>query len=582
MVFAGLPEARPLSTVVRRIARSIGNLPGPCGVGLAVIASVGLAGAATALDSDDRRLGLTLANEGRCAPALEVLARVQTEPPSDAEVARLDGLCAFRLGDHRRAIDSLETARALDPSAPDVDLLLGMACYHGGRIEQAAEALERARAREPGRGEVLLYSGLVAYARQDYTAAVGRLDAASRLSDAPVEPMASYFLGRAELGADALDRARTAFERVVRDHPDTPWAEQAARALDEIESGAGAPWWVTAELGIEFDDNALIRGRSVSLPSDISDQTDQRFFWFADAGMTLLEAGGFTGGGTLRYAGSKLVDLERFDAQAGGATLWVDRDLGVADVSLRLQYDFDLVFIDYERRPFVMSHLVGASFYKPWSGGMFTLVGAAVGVDDYGYKRFDVIDETAGAPGTPCSPPATVCAPPLDERRKTDRDGTGVSVSLLQHVPIPLEVPGIGAPWLQGEYRFHRYRSAGSEFDHQRHQVELGFGARLPFAVDLRVRGRYAYSPYENPSVFPDPSDVVDATGSPIGEVYFLDTRNRREHETGVRVSLERAIGERVVLTARYSRTRNRSNADVYDYARDLFGLSVRVGLGGS
>ena len=36
-----------------------------------------------------------------------------------------------------------------------------------------------------------------------------------------------------------------------------------------------------------------------------------------------------------------------------------------------------------------------------------------------------------------------------------------------------------------------------------------------------------------------------------------------------------------LLVTARYSRTRNRSSAEVFDYTRDLFGLSVRVGLGG-
>lgn len=81
--------------------------------------------------------------------------------------------------------------------------------------------------------------------------------------------------------------------------------------------------------------------------------------------------------------------------------------------------------------------------------------------------------------------------------------------------------------------------------------------------------------PYGSPTVFPDPKVVSS------NQEYVLSSRNREEHETGVRVSLERAIGESVVVTARYSRTRNRSNSDVFDYERDLFGVSVRVSLGG-
>lgn len=533
-------------------------------------------------DSDERRLAIGLAGEGRCAPALDVLARVQTDPPTDAEVARLDGVCALRLQDFRRAAASLEIARSIDPEAKDVDLYLGMAYYHGGRIDRAAQAMERARAREPERAEVMLYSGLVALGQKDYVGAADRLDAASQLSEAPVEPMASFFLGRARLGTEESDRAQAAFERVIENHPGTPWAEEAARALEEMRSGSGIEWWASAEVGLEVDDNALLRGRTVGLPGEISDQSDQRGFWFVDAGATLFEVRGVTGGGMLRYAGSEHVDLNDFDAQGGGGTVWLDGDLGIADASLRLQYDFDTVFIDYSTKhpdPFVMSHVVAASLYKPWEVGGYTILSSSFGVDDYGYERFDVADLSSTVP-IDCTG-LTYCGPPIDEEEATDRDGRGVSVSVLHNWPVPLEIRGFSAPWLEGEYRYQRYWSEGSEYDHDRHQVELGFGVKLPFEIGLRMSGRYAYSDYAHPSVFPDPSDVARATAAGAGTVYFLSGRDREEHETGLRVSLERAIGQHVVLTTRYSRTRNRSNADVFSYTRDLFGVSVRVGLGG-
>lgn len=559
-----------------RTRRSLGLLLAPL-----LLVSALAPGAARAVDIEERRLGVSLASEGRCAPALEVLARVQTNPPTDPVVARLDGVCALRLQDHRRAVASLETARAIDPRAKDVDLLLAMAYYHAGRVDDASEAIARARAVDPERAEVLLYSGLVAYAQDDYAGAAMRLDAASQLSEAPVEPMASYFLGRAQVGADDEDEARRAFERVVRDHPGTPWADEAARALAELDGESDVDWWASVEVGLEVDDNALLRGRNVGLPAEISGQSDVRGFWFVDAGASLFEVGGFRTGGVLRYAGSEHDELERFDAHVPGATLWADRALGFGDASLRLQYDFDAAFIDFNegnRDPFVLSHLVAASLYKPWTGGHYTVLETAFGVDDYGYERFEVPDDTN--PATPVCEPGgvTFCGPLLNERNATDRDGLGLGASVLHHLPVPLAVPGLDAPWLEGAYRYQRYWSEGSEYDHHRHQIELGIGVGLPLEVFLRVRGRYAYSDYDNRSVFPDPSDVA---ATPVGERYFLDNDDREEHETGVRVSLERAFFERFVLTARYSRTRNRSNVDVFRYTRDLFGLSLRVGLGG-
>ena len=531
----------------------------------------------------DRELGVRLAEEGRCEAALEVFDRIQTDPATDGEVTRLDGACSIRLQDFRRAISKLSASREIDPVAKDVDLLLGMALYHSGRMDAAAEALERAAAIDGGRAEFLLYSGLVAYARTDFEAAAGRLTAASQLSDAPVEPMASYFLGRAELGANDRDQARAAFERVIGDYPGTPWAEEAARALEEIDRGAFT-WWANAELGYEYDDNALLRGRNVGLPSDVSRESDHRGFWFIDVGATLFEVAGWKAGGMLRYAGSEHDDLEQFDTHSPGATVWVDRDLklpALGDASLRIQYDFDSPFIDYRddnRDPFVMSHLVGTSLYKPWNDGIYSLLSTSFGVDDYGYQRTDTPDLTGN---TPSCATLTFCGPPINEKDATDRDGQGVSVSLLHHIPLGDGLGAFSNPWVEGEYRFQQYWSEGREYDHQRHQVEVGVGIQLPLEVGLRVRGRYAYAPYGQASVFPDPSAVSSAIAGGLGTAYVLDTNDRNDHEMAARVSLERALGELAVLTARYGYTRNRSNSDVFDYGRHLFGLSVRIGFGG-
>ncbi len=563
---------------------------------LAVSLGSGLAADASADGDSDRALGIGLAREGRCESALETLTRVQLSFPDDAEVARLRGECAIRLQDFRIAIDALELARSLDPESLEVDLRLGMAYYHAGRVDEARAALIRAGSLAESKPEFLLYSGLVAYAQADYPRALGRLDAATQMSDAAVEPMASFYMGRAALGLDNRDRAVASFRRVVSEFPGTSWSEEAQRLLDAIESRKGVQWWASAELGVQFDDNALLLGRGVGLPSEISGQSDQRGFWFIDVGAEFIEFAGFRGGATLRYGGSENAEFERFDTHAPGATVWVDRELGVGDSSLRLQYDFDAALIDYggaDDEPFVISNLVAASIYKPWNNGMYTIVETSVGRDHYGYDRSDFLP-SAGGDGSPANrcldDGVEFCGPAnLNEANATNRDGTGTSASLLHHVPLSIEIAGLTSPWIEAEYRYQRYWSEGSEYDHQRHQVEIGFGVVLPFEIGLRVIGRYAYVPYANASVFPDPSDValasiattVPPNPSSTGNEYFLDPREREEHETGIRVSLTRAFGQHVVLTTRYSRTRNRSTADVFSYSRDLFGVSIRVGLGG-
>ncbi len=65
-----------------------------------------------------------------------------------------------------------------------------------------------------------------------------------------------------------------------------------------------------------------------------------------------------------------------------------------------------------------------------------------------------------------------------------------------------------------------------------------------------------------------------------MGPVVFSQ-RTSPQGDQGRRIGLERAFGEHVVLSTRWSKTRNYSNVEVFDYSRDVFGLSVRVGLGG-
>ena len=569
--------------LLARAPRAVRALTGLIGLASALVIALGAFDASTAqaqaTPNGRRAIALDLAREGRCEVALGELRALQSDPPSDAELQRLIGECAIRLQDFAQAIKALEQARRLDPGAPAIDLHLAIAYYHRGDFDAARGALDRMPAGDARRPEAILYAGLVAYERADYEAAIGQLDAASQLSDRPAGPVAPLFLARSLGRAKRAERAREAYARVIEGWPDTPWAEQAQRELEALDASSGPRIWASLELGFEHDDNVLLRGRGVGRPAEIAGQSDQRGYWFFDVGAMLLEREPWAVGALVRYGGSEHRRLERFDTHAPGATLWIDRELGVADSSLRLQYDFDTAWIDAQEirdEVFVINHLVTASLFKPWSRGATSLATASLNVDDYRYDRADlVVPDVPPNPADPLAPCAgSICSPAgINEFRETNRDGIGWGLSLEHREGVPIELPGLESPWIEGEYRFHQYIAEGREYDALRHQVELTVGATLPLAIAFRLSGRYAYVSYENFSVFPDPGDVTE------GVPYFLSGAPRRDHETGLRVALERAFGDSVVLIARYTRTRNRSPSDVFDYTRDLVGLAVRVGF---
>ncbi|MBY0401591.1 tetratricopeptide repeat protein, partial [Myxococcota bacterium] len=510
-----------------------------------------------------RALGLSLARDGRCDAALEVLVPLRTLPARDVELERMAGECAIREKRFALAVDALESARALDPEAKDLDLRLAQAYYHADRLADAEAALARAEARDPGRPELFLYSGLVALDRGDAALAVDRLEAAVATKDPGIEPLASFQLARAKARVRDVQGARTGFGRVVEGWSGTAWADQAARAITALDEDEAVPVWASAELGFEADDNALIRGRGVGRPSEVSGQSDVRGYWFVDTGALWLRQGPWSAGTSLRYGGSENRRIERFNTQAPGATLWLDRALAWQGSALRLQYDVDAAWIGADTRgddPFLVSHLWSTSLFKPWQSiGATTTIAGSLGLDDYGYRRrglavLDLGDAGAGecGPSDPGDPDRTLCSPDgVDEVGATNRDGFGPIVSIVHRQSLPQPpIDGFLLPWIEGGYRYQLYESQGREYDHQRHQIELGAGIRLPLAIDFSIRGRYAYVPFAHRSVFPDPADTR-APRYANDTAYFLDGRDRREQETGVRIALQRAFGEHVLVSLR-------------------------------
>ena len=533
-----------------------------------------LGASAQAEDAGSRRSrAIGLAEEGRCPAALEIFLELRAGAPGDPRVEQLTGECALRLQQFRLAEEALGQARAAAPETPLVDLHLAMAHFHQGEVDAAEAALGNVGAADHQEPEFLLYSGLVAMERRNFEEAAVLLEQAVNLGPTAPEPVASFYLARALAEVDRPEASDAAFARIVRDYPGTEWANQAAQA----RAAADAPpektfqYWASGELGFEHDDNVLLRGFSVvDTPRDPAanqrdrGQSDQRGYWFFDAGGLVDLTDEWRVGGLIRLSGTDHLEQSTFDSNTPGATVWVDRVLNASGLSARAQYDFDQTWVDKD--PFLRTHLFTGSLFQPWEGWGYSAVSLAYERNDFGYQRFDVQD------ANPCPAAALLCGPVgINEEERTNRDGDGITARLFHSLPIEFESAFVSGFSLSGEYLYHRYWARGAEYDHQRHQIEVEMAAVLPLEIGLSVGGRYAYVPYDNNSIFPDP---------PVARIYTLPSRRRREQETGVWVRLERDLIENLTLAAHYRRTRNRSNTEVFDYDRNIFGLSLRFAIG--
>src|SRR5690606_18727758 len=172
-----------------------------------------------------------------------------------------------------------------------------------------------------------------------------------------------------------------------------------------------------------------------------------------------------------------------------------------------------------------------------------------------------------GGPGQPCrvdpDPPLdTACGPfGLDESDARDRDGFWLVVGFDHIVPVD-ELRS----QLSFGYHWHHCDSQGREYGCQGHEFEIGARTLLPWRFVLDLQGSFTWRPYDHPSTYPDPSDLV------ANQEYSLSNNDKEERVWQADVILERPINDWLIASLRYEYTRNDSNVDVFDWDRHVVG----------
>ena len=514
--------------------------------------------------------GATLAREGRCAAAIPLLASGPSPDLADGDRLRLLGRCQLRLGSYVEAAENLEGARAHRPEDGGLALDLGIAHYGKGDLAQARGTLAEADRLGTPRAELPLYRGLLALDDAEAAGAARLFARARAIAGDAVEPVASYYEGLAHSKRGLEAEARTALERVIRDWPGTEWARAAESALGRLAAGR-LHRWGSVRLGAEYDDNAVLRGRGVVLPDEISDESDERLVWLASVGgewvrtETWLASAGFT------YQGSAHDTLDEFDIHYPSLTLWIDRPLD-SRWTARVLVSTGYAWVDDE--PFLVTQRAEGALFYTGEGGAHSRFHLTVYRDDFKFESADVPD---ARPSGSCEELLSPCSPfGLDESSARNRDGNGWLAG-LEHI-LPLSDLGLeltaGASW-------HRFSARGSEYSFAGPEVRAGARLKLPWEWDLEAAAAHLYRSFRHPTTFPEPDGFPTAT-HPLqnGVQYSLRGTPRTENETRVEVTLGRTFESMTRFQLRWSYQRNRSSAAVFDFDRHQIGAYVTVGFG--
>ena len=514
--------------------------------------------------SSERDRALQLAREARCRAAVPELEALLEANPKDGELGLATGECLIRLQRYADAVERLEATRAVDPDREGVDAALAIAFYHAENPEAADEALSRAEARNPDRAKVQLYRGLLLLGESENESGAAALEQASVLDPAYAEPVSSFYQGLA-LGRVDEERARAALNRVIAGWPGTTWADEARRALAELDAGeSDFSWWLNASIGVEFDSNVVLRGSGVDLPDDISDEEDWRGVWSLSGGTTLYRDENWTVGVSASYYGNRQDDVTDFDIHYPTISGWVDRALAERTF-LRGRYEYGFAWVGGDE--YLSEHRVEASLlqdFEDWGRTRFELRFLN---DDFRFRTVDVAGPDS--PGAGCPPNLLTCGPfGLNEASARNRDGWEFGAGFLHVFPLP-DLPGLSKNTVRGGYDYSIYDSRGQEYSYMQHGFALGAATTLPWNFQLDVEASFLYRPYRNPSTFPD-STPTDGTQ------YQLSPNKRREREWLVGAKLTRPLTKYLSLELSWSYDDNDSTAAVFDYDRHVVGLRLQ------
>lgn len=463
--------------------------------------------------------GEQLALEERCGEALALLRRARELDPKDARAAFVAGQCQIRLTRYAEAIEPLEEARRLDPElAPEATLYLGIAYFHSDDLDAAERELEAAVEALPNHAEARLYRGLVLLERADAARAVAELEAAADV-DPVVDPVATYYAGMAWHMARERERAEKALQHVIRSAPETRWAREAERALEQSRARyERRRFFGSVTAGMEFDDNVVLRGTGVLLPSDISDERDGRGSFFVRGGTEFLRNADWAVGALVSYYGANQIDLTDFDTQFPRVSGWVDRALG-EQTYLRVSPDFGYGWVGYD--DYLMNFGGTMSLHRDWDeggSGRFFFRGER---RDYRFQIFTLAQERDG------------------ESYVGGYDHT----YRLSHRTL-----------LRGGLAGDHFDSETGEYTYSAPIAWLGATQQLPAQIVFDLRFRYSHQSYHNGSAF-----------SPSG-------KRRRDDVYWIDAAIERPISQRLKMSLRYRYENDDSNVDVFNYDRNIVG----------
>ncbi|MCH8891247.1 MAG: tetratricopeptide repeat protein [Myxococcales bacterium] len=464
--------------------------------------------------------GVVAYGKGELDAAQAAFETVLAEDAEDTAAIHYLGLIAAERGDFETAIARYRSALAIDPGDVDIRFDLGIALLESVQTAEARGEFDRVLAAEPDRARAQLFAGIGAYRAGAYRDALPFLKRAVEL-DENLRPQALYYTGLSQAHLQDFPAAASAFA-IVEQSPLSPLSDSARNLAKQLSPGAETTrrWSLAVTAGLEFDSNPTIAGKG------LKKREDGRGVYRIRGSYRLYEDERYSA--TVGYDGyfSSHFDQTFVDLMTHVGYLTTSADFD--PVTFNLRYDYAYTWIDaFDTRKFRELHRVTPSVsYRESDWGFSQL-----------YYQFHEEDFKR---------PLLTGA--------LDRDGQRHVIGFNQFLfpeTTPEQLPityfriGILGNFLDTD---------GAEFDYDSWEFSFGFGAKLPWELDLSVLYRLTDRDFQQTSIFSAPP------------------KRRDDMQSRLTFELNKALGEHWQLALAGSFTFNDSDVGLYDHNRDVVG----------
>ncbi len=402
----------------------------------------------------------------------------------------------------------------------DLYIALGIQKINEGKMKDARESLEKALALSPENLEANYYAGIANSRLGNYRRAEGLFFKVLKTDE---NTAGAYLeLGRLYFQTSRCTKAEDNLSRFISMSEDEASKAYAGRLIDNCSAESGEkPYYLNASLGMQYDTNVILEPSNP--PIDADRKSDARGLLYISSGATLFEKGAIKLKADYSFYQSLHFNLNDYNVHYHRLTPYIEIDLS-DKIKPSIGYSFDYTLFGGDR--YSRFHSLYGKLKFLGSKNLSTE--ALYEYRDIKYWDSDIFEANSIRSGTQNSAG-------VKQNYNTDRFSCSV-------------------------YYYGEYNRAEEDFwSYNGHKFGAEIAYRITSPLYIGVSGEY------NRKKFRDD---------------FSDTDERRSDKIQeYALSLTYLVSKRVSISLTENYTINNSNLSIFDYKRNITGISLTVGV---